>query len=372
MVRITARRVGVPLFAAIVIVGVAAASAFAADSATDPRDTAGRVDFKSVSDRVEGADVVYRVETYNGYDNRNDFYLMRFRFDLHGTGVTGDMCIELDQNGEGGIQAQLYPKCGQIVWATNTAVKPAANVVEFRFPIQTLIYCCNVVPGKPLSYTLWSMDMQGNKDVFPAEGLIQESGLPNPPRRPGERGTYVPNELAGAGIRGGGNAASINTREEGSGNGNSGAHALPKVALIVGGLLLAALVTGGVLFLRGRLVWVDTAAVEDKRRSIDAHSGSLINAEQPNRVPTAPRVDIEAVTNVDEPAKPPIAQASDELAQASAEPNVVAHPSAHFAAPSTPRQTPDFDVEGWPIDSTISPQADDESDGAGRVNTPDT
>jgi hypothetical protein len=259
----------------------AAAPAFAADSASDPRDTGGRVDIKQASDRVEGADVVYRIQTYESFDDVKDFYLMRWRFDLHNTGHPGDMCIQAEQTGDGGIQAELYPKCGPAVFATTPVAKPAGNAIEFRFPIETLVQCCDVVPGATSSYGVWSLDMLGHRDVVPDEGWITQSGLPAPARsaagsHEGVGGSYQ-NELAASGLHATENGAALS----GATIGSARRHGLP-VAWIAIGLLLAVLAAGVAMLLRGRLVWVDAERSDliDAMRSDQPATPSFESSDQ--------------------------------------------------------------------------------------------
>jgi hypothetical protein len=241
-----------------------ATTAHASDTSF-PRRTSGKLAIKRVSDSQDDAYVTYRVETYDGYDNVKDFYEMKLSFDLNGDGRTEDMCVHLEQVGDGRLRAVFYPKCGPAVWSTAEGKKLASNIVEFRLRIWDLVNGGGVVPGKPFSYSLWAQDMQGNQETVPAQGLIQETAIPASWHGAAlVGGSSVNNELAAAGNGGGAStdAGAGATHVDKTANARKASSPAGWIAI---GVILGALLAGAVFLVmqRRRLVWVDARQVRE-------------------------------------------------------------------------------------------------------------
>jgi len=165
------------LFAVALLAG--SPKALAADGYSKPRESQSRLALKQVNDATGEQTVMYRVETYDGYDNVRDFSIMRWYFDLNGDGKYADMCIRLQSVGDGRLRAEFYPKCGGFVWSTAEARKPAPNVVEFSLLIRDLINGGGVVPGRPFGYRVETEDFNGRTDWIPDRGVIRQAPLPH-------------------------------------------------------------------------------------------------------------------------------------------------------------------------------------------------
>lgn len=293
-----ARRILTLFGVLIAAFGVCATAALAADSASDPRD-GGKLDVKRISDSVDAKLVTYRVETYDGFNNDKDFYMVRWFFDLDGDGRAVDMCIRLEKVLDGPLRATLYPKCGPAAFATADATKPSDNVVEFQFRTVDLVDA-GMVPAKPVAYMVRASDMDGKIDTVPDQGLVQQSPLPKP-SIPGQQtggGGSVTNELAQSGTKSGSGAAPNELADSGvrqqsaasRGGGASDAHKAFPVAWIVigviGGLMAGVVI---VLLAQRRLVWVDAGDEGDR------YTGPRIETWEPSLLAeegdvTSPRV----------------------------------------------------------------------------------
>lgn len=163
------------------------------------RDSSSRLAIERVSDTMSETAVTYRVETYDGWDSKSDFSIIRWYFDLKGDGTFTEMCILLEGVGDGRLRAELYPKCGPVVWSTAETRKPAPNVVEFDLQLRDLINGAGVVPGRPLHYRVYTEDARGGHDWAPAgpSAFIVQNPLPRPPGS--EYTGPVGNELEAAG-----------------------------------------------------------------------------------------------------------------------------------------------------------------------------
>ena len=164
---------------ALGFLAAAAPGALAADGMSKPRSSPSKLAIKEVSDTTGEQTVTYRVVTYDGYDDVNDYDIMRWYFDTNGDGRYADMCIRLQSVGDGRLRAEFYPKCGGFVWATAEARKPAPNVVEFSLLIRDLINGGGVVPGSPIQYRVETEDFWGRTDWIPDRGFIQQTALPH-------------------------------------------------------------------------------------------------------------------------------------------------------------------------------------------------
>ncbi len=154
--------------------------ALADDRGTDGEEGGRHLDIKSVSNEADEEYVTYRVETYDSYDNVDDFSFFRWYFDTNGDGRFGDLCIRLEAVGDGRLRAMLYPSCGPESWSTAEATKIDDRTLEFKFPTRDFVVGGGITPGEGFAYSVASEDMQGQTDKSPDRGSIEHSPLPEP------------------------------------------------------------------------------------------------------------------------------------------------------------------------------------------------
>lgn len=176
----TVHRVVVLLIVIIGLSSVSAGPVLAADGGTDKQEGGRHLDIKSLSNEADDEHVTYRVETYDSYHNVNDFYYMRWYFDTNDDGKFADMCIRMEQVGDGRLRAMFYPKCGGESWSTAEARKVSERVLEFQIPTRDLVVGGGVDPGEPFEYYVTSQDLDGKTDTAPDNGSIAHSPLPEP------------------------------------------------------------------------------------------------------------------------------------------------------------------------------------------------
>lgn len=154
-----------------------------ADAGDDPRDVNSPLDVERVSHSTEGEYGAWRLDTYDGFDNAGEFYQARWDFDLNGDGTPAEACILVEYSGEGDIlRGALYPGCGAEVWATTNATNPGRNSIEVRFLLRDLVHGAGLTTGDGFAYRVTVVDLNQNRDVIPDEGLVEQDGLPDPPK----------------------------------------------------------------------------------------------------------------------------------------------------------------------------------------------
>ncbi len=158
----------------------AGAPALADDGATDTEEGSRHLDIKGVSNEADDEYVTYRIETYDSYDNVDDFSYFRWYFDTNGDGHFVDMCIRLEAVGDGRLRAMFFPDCGQESWSTAEATKINDRTLEIKFPTRDFVVGGGVKPGEPFEYTVASEDIEGKTDKIPDRGSIAHSALPEP------------------------------------------------------------------------------------------------------------------------------------------------------------------------------------------------
>jgi hypothetical protein len=113
-------------------------------TASDPDDTAGRLDIQTVRDRVVRVDrthylVSYRVRTYTPFATaRLDARWRNFDLELDRDGASGSERTVMIVDDEGRLEAQIISTATRRVLATVSATRPNDHAVEISGPRRLL------------------------------------------------------------------------------------------------------------------------------------------------------------------------------------------------------------------------------------------
>jgi hypothetical protein len=135
--------------------------------------TAPAIDIVAVSHSDTSSAITYSAKTKDAFGNTADFFQMKWNLDLDNDGVFGvgsnDACILLEQDGNGGIQAELKKTCSggaALTSPVTTSTAGGGETLTFSFDLAQLKTATGF-QGSSYGYKVSSLDAHGNRDSVP-------------------------------------------------------------------------------------------------------------------------------------------------------------------------------------------------------------
>lgn len=154
-----------------------------AGARSDPDDSPGRLDISRIGHTNDGENVIYRLETYDGFVV-DDVKLITWDFDFNNDGKAADACILIERIvTEPILRGGFYSECGPELWSTADA-RQEGNVLEITIPVLDLVEGGGLRPGDAYGYRVVTRDIDGVEDPAPDEALVEHTGTPEVTARP--------------------------------------------------------------------------------------------------------------------------------------------------------------------------------------------